>query len=697
MSNILTEYSLGYLIICLILGIGYAWVLYKKDTPWSRQLNYSLAAGRALLVFLIAALLLGPYVKSVQNYFEKPTVVFAVDNSQSLPLVTDSAVLANSVNQLGALSANLERQGYEIAVTTLQEGFKDDFSSIAFDGSQTNLSNMLKKIQTAYENRNLADVILLSDGIYNEGISPDFSPYNFRISTIGIGDTLPQTDLNLKTVYANKVAYLGNQFPLVGEILNNGFRGKSATVTLKRKGKVLAQKQILFKDEESIQNVDFLVKAEEEGMQHYVMEVTPLQGEFTIQNNVKNIYIDILDSKENILIVAASPHPDIKAIRGILEKNENYDVGVYIPGLLRSSTKDTLSLNDAFDLVIFHQVPNIRNAGRDLLEKFRDRRVATWFIIGNQSDLTNFNQLNDAVNVIASGNQTDKVTPDFNNNFDKFSFENDKKAILAKSPPVSVPFGNFELSGNAEVILYQKVGSVVTNKPMLVVNEQDGVKSAVLLGEGIWQWKLQEFANNQENEAFEEMFSKLIQYLSTKEDKRKFRVYPTADEYFDSETIYFETEIYNEIYEKIYGQKINLKVNNESGEAFTYAYVNNPNFRYAVKGLPQGIYRYEASTSLNGEVVVSSGEFTVKKLEIEAINTTANFSLLRNLAAQTGGDFYTPDGLTNLTERMKANKQPDIIHSQEAFKKIISFEWLLVFLLILAATEWILRKIKGAY
>ncbi|MBX2841512.1 MAG: VWA domain-containing protein [Flammeovirgaceae bacterium] len=698
MNKILTEYSSWYIIICLLVGLGYAFLLYQKKSPWSKRVNWFLFGVRFFFVSLICILILGPYTKQVINYYEKPTFVFAIDNSQSIPLVSDSTIIKESLDKMNVLASKLKEKEYEVEIQTLNNFDKlEVFDGISFNSRNTDLSRLLKNIQTQYENKNLAEVILFSDGIYNQGISPEFSPYSMNISTIGIGDTMPQIDINLKTVYSNKIAYLGNKFPLIAEVLNTGFGGEKAIVLLQQKGKELERKVIEFSSDNGIQNVDFLVEANEEGMQHYVVRVIPINGEFTTENNIKNVYIDVLDSKEKILLLAAAPHPDIKAIRSIVEKNKNYDFEVYIPGLTPNADQN-FKIDEKYDLVIFHQVPNLRRVGNNLLQEFKKRGVATWFIVGNQTDINFFNSNNQVVSIITSGRQTDKVTPDYNNGFNKFTFDNEKKAVLAKSPPVTVPFGNFELSGTSEVILYQKVGSIVTNKPMLVVKEQEGLKSAVLLGEGIWQWKLQEFAINNNNEAFDDMVGKLIQYLSTKEDKRKFRVYPSSDEFFDSETVFFETEVYNNIYEKIYGQKIDLQITNEEGETTNYNYVNNnTSFRYAVNDLNQGIYKFRASTVLEGKTEVSSGEFTVKKMEIEAINTTANFNLLKNLANQTNGDFYNAREIDQLESRLLEKNIPDIIHTQEEFKEILNIKWLIILLLGLATLEWVLRKVKGAY
>ncbi|MDW7695252.1 VWA domain-containing protein [Flammeovirgaceae bacterium SG7u.111] len=700
MTNLFLEYSGWYVLLCFLVGAGYAYLLYQKKTTWGKPLNYLLAFVRFTLIALICLLLLGPYVKQITNEYEKPTVVFAIDNSQSIPLVTDSNAVKQLLGEFDEVANSLKQKEYNVEIVPLEELENlsvENASDIKFDSKKTNLSDLLRKIQVQYENRNLAEVVLFTDGVYNQGISPDYIPYNIKISTIGIGDTLPQIDINLKTIYSNNIAYLGNKFPLVAEIANNGFAGKQALVLLKNGATELERKTIDFTSSNGIQNVEFLVDAEKEGMQHYIIQVLPLEGEFTTRNNLRNIYIDVLDSKEKILLVAAAPHPDIKAIRSVVEKNKNYEFNVYIPTLLPSSN-EAFELEDKYDLVIFHQVPNIRGVASDLLEKFRAKGVSTWFILGNQSDIPSFNRVSGAVNIIPSGRQVDKVTPNFNNVFDRFTFDEQKKTKLAKSPPISVPFGNFDVLGNSEVILFQKVGNVPTNKPMLVVNEQDGVKSAVLLGEGIWQWKLHEFASFEQSDAFDDMVGKLIQFLSTKEDKRRFKVYPTSNEYSDAETVYFETEVYNAIYEKIYGQKIDLQLVDSEGETSSYTFMNNnSNFRYAVNGLPSGVYKYKASTVLDGNVEVSTGDFTIKKLELEALNTTANFNLLRNLSKQTGGEFYYTSQLDDLHGRLLENKAPDIIHSREEFSEILNLEWILALFLLLATFEWVMRKVKGSY
>jgi hypothetical protein len=371
MTNLFTEYSPYFLILCVLVGLAYAVLLYTKEAPWGLSLNRILASLRFLLVSLICFLLLNPFIRLIKNYFEKPVVVIAIDNSQSIPLTNDTTAINALKKELDVLANELKNKDFEVAIQTLNEGSpEENVSNVKFDHPSTNLGNLLSTVQSNYENRNLAGVVLLSDGIYNQGVAPTYSTYNMSVHTIGIGDTVPQSDLSLKAVYHNKIAYLGNKFPILAEINNTGFVGKQTSLVLSQNGNIIESKTLNFTKENELQQVQFLVEAKEKGMSHYVVEMKALGGEFTTRNNTKHIYIDILDSREKILLLAASPHPDIKAIRSAMEKNENYQIDVFIPDLMPA---EQLKKNEKYDLIIFHQLPDEGNHGKKYSLYFHHR------------------------------------------------------------------------------------------------------------------------------------------------------------------------------------------------------------------------------------------------------------------------------------------------------------------------------------
>ncbi len=693
--NLLTEYSLWYAPLALLVGAFYAFWLYTQRNSWTLALNRFLAILRFVLVTWICLLLLNPFFRQITNFSEKPVVVLAIDNSQSIPLTTDSTVIRQVLLELDKTKEKLVEKGYEVITRTFSESADPAApSAVRFDSKSTNLNGLLKNIRQTYENRNLASVLLFSDGIYNQDISPLYVPYNMTINTLGIGDTIRKPDLNVRAAFHNKIAYLGNKFPIVVEVINSGFVGSNTKLELLQNGKILDTKNISFTKDNLPQTIEFLATATEKGLQHFVIRLQSLDNEFTTQNNFKDIYLEVMDSREKILLLANAPHPDIKAIRTAVEKNENYQFDWHIPTI---SSSEKYKDSEKYDLVIAYQIPDNRGNLNALLQKYQQNNTPILYVVGSATNPALFNASTNLVKIPNTA-QIDKVIPSYNARFERFTFDDEKKATLNKYPPLSVLFGNYQITNGTEVILYQQVGAVKTEKPLWVVKEENGKKSGAILGEGIWQWALQEYAKNEKQETFNELINKVLQYLSSKEDKRRFRLNTSATEYMDSETVVFETETYNKIYEKIFGQKIDLVLTNEEGKTFSYNYTNvSDDFRYKINGLGKGIYRYRASTVLDGKTEITTGEFTIKAVQLEALNTTADFGFLRQLAKQTQGQFFQSTDLEALKAHLLSKEAVSVLHSSENIESIMNLKWIFFILVFLASLEWFLRKFKGGY
>src|SRR4051812_30160219 len=114
MQRLIFEYSPGFIILCEAIGVGYGGLLYKNKHSWGTTTNRILFFVRTLAVALAAFLLIGPILKLTTNQYEKPSVVFLVDNSQSVREVLGAEKQAQFQNQLTTQSRSLEDAGYQV-------------------------------------------------------------------------------------------------------------------------------------------------------------------------------------------------------------------------------------------------------------------------------------------------------------------------------------------------------------------------------------------------------------------------------------------------------------------------------------------------------------------------------------------------------------------------------------------------------
>lgn len=692
MQRLLFESSPLFIFLCAGVALGYAYLLYKTRHTWSKTINRILFGLRAVLVFFLAILLLGPVLKLITNQFEKPTWVYLVDSSSSIADVLDSVNRQKLIQDVNASREAISELGYD---TKLFDLAGNELNRAEFNSPASDLNRGIQNIVHQFEGRNLAGLVLLSDGIYNSGSSPVYAPVRVPVYTVGVGDTTARVDLVLKNVAFNKVAYEGNKFPVRAQVLLQGISNQNVSVSISKEGKVLTT---LNKDSQnkSFLDFDFQLDATQKGIQRYDVLVRAVAGETNIRNNAASIFIEVVEGKKKIVLIAPAPHPDIKALKTVVEKNSNYEFVIHIPGV--AEAEPGLLKPGAAELFIFHQVLDAAGKTIPLFQTLYKSNSSVLLMIGSNSNLRQLAAYQIPIQFESFGGQWDDVTPVVNSNFRDFSFSDNTNGIFSRYPPADVPFGKFTWPVSANVLLYQRIGSIATDRPMLMTWPDNNRKISVLIGEGLWRWRLNEFSDTGNTVAFDELFSKLVQYLSTLEDKRKFRSFPLQNEFSDAEPAVIESQVYNDLFELVYGNTVKLEVRNEAGEIFNYSYVISPgSARYRMGGLKEGVYRFNASTVLNDKTEVVTGQFLVRAQNLEAQNLTADFGLLRTLAQQTGGKFYKAEQVNQLNTDLQQVKATSLIHTEETFNQLINLKWVFFLLLALISAEWFTRKYMGGY
>ncbi len=681
-----------YVLLCIaIAGLG-AFLLYRKDrnlaelsTLWKRVL----AALRFLSLFFLAFLLLEPLLEYSKKKVEKPIIVLAHDNSESMVFANDSVVvksqLEESYNSLKAkLSADYEVVSYSVGDKVSENPTFD------FKDKQTNLSEFFTEIQNRYYNRNLGGIVLASDGIYNSGGNPVFEAKklkNVPVFSIQVGDTTPQKDLLIEEISHNRLVYKGNKFPVVVTVKAEQLNGVKTNVVVSKNGRVLGKKPISVNNDLYLTQSSFELESEGTGLQKYDVRVETVNGEFTTTNNYKSFYVDVLESKQKILILANSPHPDINALKLGFQSNENYEVTTN----LAQDFKDKI---EEFSLVVLYNLPS-QNEGLSLL---KDKEVPLLLVVGNQTNVNSFNALKKGVTINNSKGFTEAQAY-VNTDFSQFTISPGLVSFVNSFPPVQVPFNQkYSVSNSTETAIYQRIGPVKTKYPLLAFNKNGAYKTGMLLGEGIWRWRLQDYSNNGSSDLFNELIVQTAQYLVSKEDKSLFRVFRKTA-YSENEKVQFEAEVYNKSYELVTTSDANMKIFNEQKEEFSYTFSKvGDSYKLNSGSLKPGSYTYVATSTSKGGKLTRTGEFSVEELKVEQNNTVANHQLLFNLSDVTGGEVLSISGLSSLDEKLKKQENlVDVIYQEKDVDDLINMKVIFFFILLLLGIEWFVRKRNGGY
>jgi hypothetical protein len=216
---------------------------------------------------------------------------------------------------------------------------------------------------------------------------------------------------------------------------------------------------------------------------------------------------------------------------------------------------------------------------------------------------------------------------------------------------------------------------------------------------GTRKWKLgEEREGAKGHPVFDELISKTVQYLSVKDDKRKFRVYASTESFDENEPVVLNATLYNDSYEPINTPDVNIEISNEKGKLYPFAFGKVESAYQLDAGLlPPGSYTYKASTTLAAKQYRAAGMFYVNKLDAEFQQTIANHHLLYQLSAQTKGKLFFPDGISSIKDELrKSERMKTLSYEDRRYEALISMKWLFFLILLLLSTEWFIRKRNSA-
>jgi hypothetical protein len=690
--NIVFEYPWWFSLFCLIAGFVYAFILYRKDkkfTESSLWIVRSMAVFRFLSITILSFLLLSPLIKSINREVEKPVIIVAQDNSQSLIIGKDSTFYKTDYkNKLQKLIDELGDK-YEVRAYSFADKVKElsTTDSLKFNEKQTDISSLFDEIETRYSNRNVGAIILATDGLYNKGSNPVYTSSKIKVPvyTIALGDTTVKKDLILSKVEHNKIAYLGNQFPVEIVIDAKQFKGKTTTLTVSKGEANLFTQTININSETYTTTIPVYLDAKESGLQHYKVKLSPLPEEISLTNNVHDIFINVLDAREKILILADAPHPDIAALKDALLENQNYEVDSYTIDQFDKQIKK-------YNLVILHQLPGIHTPSSPILTELNASNIPVWSFSGASA----IPKKDMSIGSVSS--KTNECEPVLDENFPLFTISDELRKAVKDFPAVVCPFGNFQSDNSSNVLFYQRIGIVDTKNPMMMFHSEGENKTAVFMGEGIWKWRLQDFAANGNHNLFNEFVTKTVQYLSVKVDKSFFRII-SKNNFLENEPIEMEAEVYNQSYELINEPEVSIVISNSENKKYPFTFSKTTN-AYRLSGgiFPVGEYKYEAKVKVGEKLYTQHGEFSVSPLQVEYTNTTADHQMLFSLAQKHNGEMVYPADMERLSEKLNArNDIKSVSYSEKKLNDLINLKWIFFIILGLITVEWFMRKRNGAY
>lgn len=660
--------ALWILALLSILALGY--LTWRSDKRRAVPYPWLTAGLRALLLTLVWALILAPGISIKRTETRQPVIVFLQDESASVPL----ALKGDTTAYTAAAQSLIKRLGEKFRVVTWGFGSSVRSDSLfRYRDGTTDISAPLARVRDFYGSQNLGAVILASDGRFNQGLHPLYQNLSWQapVYAVSIGDTAVAKDLRITAVYAPRRVAKDAQVEIRVDLVAARLAGFNGSLRLREGNAELGRSSLSIPADRFDRAFSFSVKPGAAGLHHYTIEAEPAPGELNRSNNRKDVFIEVTETRKRIVLAAAAPHPDLAAIREALSGTDAYSLTTRIGSGLPAPAE--------YDVLILHGLPT-GAAGEVPANK------AVWYIVAQTtgrftSSAASAIQLQPAA--------VRDAYPELNTSFSAFTLPPGTAALAGRLPPLSIPAGSLTPAGNTQSLFNDKSGS-----QGLWFVQPGTAPQAILLGEGLWRWRLYEYRYTQSHAVVDECIRQTIALLAANPTDAPLRVELPKYEWSDGENIAFNAYLLNAAGQQVTTPDISLALTDSSGRKQAFSFERSgTGYRLNIGQLPPGSYRYAAAAKHEGRELRANGAFIVVNVPLESLETGADFPLLNSLAREYGGAAVSSAQMASLYDSIASNVNVrPVLEERELHIPLVDWKWYFFLILIVAAAEWLIRK-----
>lgn len=671
--------SVLFILLSAITALALVLFQYKHRTKVKGKLQLGLSFLRFLAVFGVLLLLLNPKLERRSLKTHKTNLVLLADNSSSIEASDGDATKA-AISTLNA-SGNDFLERFNLATYTFGSELRGG-DSLSLDEKNTDISKALAGINKVYGSSNTA-VVLFTDG--NQTLGEDYEFYGERqkypIYPVVLGDTTAYEDIGIARVNSNRYAFLNSKFPLEIFVVYEGKEQITSNLEVLVNDKVVYREKVGLSELERSKIVNVQILANSVGVKNIRVLLSPLPNEKNTRNNQKRLALEVLDEGTRVALISNILHPDLGSLKKIMESNEQRSVTIY------NSDVDLASL-EAVDLFVLYQPdPSFDR----IYKQIQLRKISALTIGGTQTDWQFLEEAQKSI-LIEKGYPVQEVFAQDNPAFSKFDVSD---FSIDGFPPLENNVGPVQVLAPHENLLNMGSKGITLESPMLAIVENDMIKSALLLGENIWKWRMHAYKEEATFKNFDAFFGKLFLYLSTNKGKNRFSV-EVAPIFNNSSEALIKATYFDETFELDPNASIKLKIQDSLKNKVREMdmLLKGNHFEGNLGNLDPGTYSYTAT--VEKENLNRTGSFSIMDFDVEKQFTSSNHKKLSRLANITEGKLFFPDEIDMLIQSLNEDQRfIPIQKSKLNVVPLIDFKIILAIIILALALEWFIRKYNG--
>lgn len=708
-----------FLVLTVVAVAAVVW-FYRRVPPAAARIRVPLVILRSVALALLFLALVEPVLALLRVVSERPVVAVLLDASRSMAIADGTAdarrgdeaytLLNEVVLPRVARDAELVAFSFSSELSELESDGSALSHPPSFEGDVTDLERALTGLADGLSGRNLGTVVVATDGANNRGVSPYAAALGLGVPVfvLGVGSPEAGTDIAIEDVVTNRISYAGERVPVEAIVSSSGFEGAETVVELSEDGVPLDSEQIRLSGSGEETRVRFTVTPSTPGVHRYTVSIPAAPGEISDANNTRVVATTALKGRIRVLLAASRPSWDFSFLRREFESDANVDVTAFVrkERAPSGSDEDAVPRTTAelfeYDLVVLVEPDwSDTEIPPDWLRAYVSERGGGLLTVGAPRS----SPPDDAARLLpvvfggeVSSSLTEvrvRLTGDGESaavtRVDADRFANTD--IWSGLPPVATAAAATWTARAEAAVLVEALYGGGGAAPVVASHRiGSGSVMSVLAGD-IWRWKM---AGPNETDAYDRLVSNAARWLTARGELARVTVESDMDVYAAGEEVRFAAQVYGADYrlERDAEVTVFVRTGESAAPVATVTLDSDGDFyRGTVQPPAPGAYVVSAVASVGGEETgTATGSFVVERFSLEDSEIRRRSALLRRVADESGGGYYTPETLDRLpsdvplawTERT-TRREFELWNSP----------WLVLGFVGLMSAEWALRRKQG--
>jgi len=522
---------------------------------------------------------------------------------------------------------------------------------------------------------------------------------------------------------------------LVGSRLNietivglSGYEATKVLLSVREDGRAVKTEEFNLRGNDT-QAVNLEITPTTPGVHRYTVEITPLDGELTVENNKQDELVEVIEGPLRILHVEGEPRWELGKIRESIQPNEKNVTLVSLQRtgenkFYRQGIGNQVELATGFpkteeELFSYHGlIIGSVEAGffsadeMRAIEAFVARRGGGMLALGGRLAFDGGKYkgtlIEDLLPVWLSGGPVDDA-----NSFaplykpvltgagqaHPITRLNEDRGANQKAwnelPPVSVSEVLTNVKPGASVLLEgRKVEGSGQVAPLLIQQRYGRGQTLALTAADTWRWRMRMDSKNNAHETF---WRQMLRYLVSGTPDQ-VEIGTEKEVYALDDNVSIVADIRDKKFNPVADAHATARVTKPSGAVvdvpLKFTTLDSVNtYAGEFKADELGQHRIEllgTSTSLG--TLSAKSNMLVSDLNREYYSAAQNSDLLKRIAAETGGKYYTPAEAQSLLDDLIYRQTP---YSERVTKDLWDMPVNFMLIIGLLSAEWFLRKREG--